>query len=149
MIVNTETPHAFHVQAVRFSDHEAAIRAVREEVFVLEQGIPAELEWDEQDSIAQHVLAYDQHNNPIGTGRILANGRIGRMAVLSAWRRQGVGAALLQQLIELARAQQHKHVYLAAQAQAMPFYQRHGFKPKGQVYQEAGIIHQKMICRLK
>ena len=147
--MNSETQQTFHVRPVRFSDHESEIRAIRETVFINEQGVPADLEWDNQDDAAQHVLAYDHDNHPIGTGRILPSGRIGRMAVLNAWRRQGIGAAMLQQLLVLARAKGHDHVYLAAQTQAAAFYQQHGFKPKGPVYQEAGILHQKMICRLR
>jgi predicted GNAT family N-acyltransferase len=148
-MMKAETPRAYRIQPVRFAEHEVDIRAVREAVFIVEQGIPAELEWDTQDAIAQHVLAYDNQHNPVGTARMLVNGRIGRMAVLAPWRRQGVGGAMLVQLLDLARAQGLKQVYLSAQSQALPFYQRHGFKPKGQTYQEVGILHQKMTCRLR
>ena len=82
---------------------------------------------------------------PIGCGRLLPDGHIGRVAVLSDWRGQGVGAALLVRLIDLAKARGDKRVLLNSQVQAMPFYARYGFAPTGEQFLEAGIPHQTMV----
>lgn len=134
---------SFQVRLATYINDAAAIHLVREAVFVNEQGIPAELEWDNADANALHVLALCT-SEPIGTGRLLAEGRIGRMAVSRAWRGRGVGSAMLTQLLELARQQGHRHVCLSAQHTVIGFYQQHGFEPQGQPYTEAGILHQKM-----
>jgi predicted GNAT family N-acyltransferase len=135
------------IRLANYRNDAPAIRTVREAVFVLEQGIPAELEWDNADAQAQHVLALVD-SNPIGTGRLLADGRIGRMAVLPQWRGHGVGTALLKQLLELARQGGQHKVYVSAQQAVNGFYQRHGFQPQGEPYREAGILHIKMQCEL-
>lgn len=139
--------NSLQVRITSYQIDAAAIRAVREAVFVLEQGIPAKLEWDDADAQAQHALALVD-SMPIGTGRLLADGRIGRMAVLSQWRGQGIGSALLTQLVELARQQGHQRIYLSAQRSVSGFYQRHGFQPQGEPYSEVGIPHIKMQCQL-
>lgn len=133
--------------AVRIVDwaHEAdKLSAIRLAVFVVEQNVPEELEWDEFDSRSVHVIAEDADGGPIGCGRLLPDGHIGRMAVISDWRGRGVGAALLGALIELARARGDTRVLLNAQTHAMPFYARFGFVPVGAEYEEAGIPHWSM-----
>jgi len=121
-------------------DH-SALRAVRVAVFVQEQGVPEELEWDEFDACSVHVLAEDPAGNPIGTGRLLADGHIGRMAVLAGHRGQGIGAAMLQWLIEQARHRGMRELLLHAQTHAESFYSRHGFERVGDPFMEAGIPH--------
>ncbi len=128
-------------------DYAAALpelRAVREHVFVHEQQVPLELEWDALDPHCHHVLARDATGRPIGTARLSSEHRIGRMAVLREWRNAGVGASLLQGLLRTARGNGWREVSLHAQTGALAFYLRHGFVPYGPRFTEAGIEHQAM-----
>lgn len=142
--MSIESAQGFTIRDVTWKGEEARLRAVRLAVFVVEQNIPEELEWDEHDPVSEHALAEDRDGVPIGCGRLLPDGHIGRLAVLSDWRGQGVGAGLLLHLIELARTRGHRRVVLNAQTQAMPFYARYGFEPCGEPFMEAGIAHQEM-----
>src|SRR3954468_5999183 len=134
-----ESAQGFTIRVVDWAAEEAKLRAVRLSVFVIEQNIAEELEWDEHDAVSMHALAEDPDGVPIGCGRLLPDGHIGRVAVLSDWRGQGVGAALLAALITLAQQRRDKRVLLNAQTQAMPFYARLGFAPTGEEFVEAGI----------
>jgi predicted GNAT family N-acyltransferase len=120
---------------------------IRLEVFVDEQGVPPELEMDELDAEAVHVLATVE-GDPVGTGRLVlledGNARIGRMAVLRAQRSQGVGSAVLTALVEQARQRGVCTAVLAAQLHAIPFYERGGFTAYGEEFEEAGILHRMM-----
>jgi predicted GNAT family N-acyltransferase len=125
--------------------------AIRFRVFVEEQGVPRSIELDDLDAVCVHALAYYDNaetpgarGTPVGTGRLLPDAHIGRMAVLEQWRRRGVGTAILNQLIEKARERGHKEVLLSAQIHALDFYRRHGFKPFGEIYEEADIPHRAM-----
>lgn len=138
----TGTP--FRVEPVSYEAALPDLRAVRETVFVQEQRVPLELEWDELDPACQHVLARDHAGRPIGTGRLTPEHRIGRMAVLAEWRGHGVGDALLLALVAQARALGWREVSLHAQASAIGFYARRGFLPYGERFVEAGIDHQSM-----
>jgi predicted GNAT family N-acyltransferase len=102
-----------------------------------------ELEWDEFDASAHHLLAMVD-GVAAGTGRLLPDGHIGRMAVLRAWRGQGVGSALLAELMRIAAARGLRRVMLNAQVQAVPFYLRHGFQAEGDEFPDAGIAHRRM-----
>jgi len=136
----------FRVREARWQDDAVALGQIRQAVFVREQGVPLELEWDGRDSEAWQVLALDASGTPIGCGRLLPDGQIGRMAVLSRWRGHGVGTALLQQLLELGRRElPSTALFLHAQCAAERFYVRHGFRPRGEVFQEAGIPHRHMV----
>jgi muramoyltetrapeptide carboxypeptidase len=126
-----------------------ALRALRHQVFVVEQSVPEALEWDGQDAACRHALAVDADGHPIGCGRLLPDGHIGRMAVLPEWRGQGVGTALLDALVRLAREVGHRRVALNAQTQALAFYERCGFMACGAEYEEAGIAHRAMVCVLR
>ena len=119
---------------------------IRFEVFVEEQRVPAEMELDEFDALSCHALAL-LDGQPVGTGRLLPDGHIGRMAVLAGWRGQGVGAALLQALIDEAGRRGMAQLALSAQTHALGFYARFGFVPEGEVYDEAGLPHQVMTRR--
>jgi predicted GNAT family N-acyltransferase len=125
-----------------------SIHEVRRQVFIVEQGIPADLEWDARDAACQHVLATDMRQMAIGTGRLDPEGRIGRMAVLPAWRSQGVGYALLASLLDLARAQGHLKVVVHAQCTVTDFYHKAGFREQGRPFMEAGIEHVIMVNTL-
>jgi len=138
------TPAAFTLVDADYGADLEHLRAVRETVFVQEQRVPLALEWDEQDPQARHVLALNSDGQPIGTGRLTGDGRIGRMAVLAAWRGRGVGSALLLHLVELARAKGMACVELHAQVSAIDFYAGHGFHAWGEPFDEAGIQHRHM-----
>ena len=122
----------------------SGLQAVRRAVFVVEQGIPEHLEWDEHDAVSVHALALIERR-AIGCGRLLPDGHIGRMAVLSQMRGQGVGAALLDALVDEARRRGMRALQLHAQLHASGFYARAGFVADGQVFDEVGIPHQRMV----
>ncbi len=136
------------LRVVDWAAAQEKLRAVRLAVFVVEQNIPEEQEWDAMDAVSLHALAEDADGVPVGCGRLLPDGHIGRMAVLSDWRGRGLGAALLLRLIDEARARGHAWVVLNAQTQAMPFYARFGFAPCGEPFVEAGIPHHAMARTL-
>lgn len=140
---------AFHVEAIDYTSGLAELRSIRETVFVHEQQVPLEEEWDALDPACRHVIARDGNGQPIGTGRLTPEHKIGRMAVLREWRGRGVGAAMLSALIAEARALEWPEVSLNAQVSAEAFYARHGFVPHGERFWEAGIEHQSMRRRLK
>jgi len=122
----------------------SAAEPIRYAVFVEEQKVPAEIELDEFDPLCLHALAFDRAGTVVGTGRLLPDGHIGRMAVLSQARGSGVGSALLRALMEAARARGDREVALSAQAHAIPFYERFGFVAEGDEYDDAGIAHRMM-----
>ena len=128
---------------------EARDRAsrIRLAVFVEEQRVPIEIEWDDQDDRSLHALAYSAAGEAVATGRLLPDGHIGRMAVLKQWRGQGVGGAILERLVEAARERGDAEIELFAQTHALEFYRRHGFVERGEIFEEAGIPHQAM-CRV-
>ena len=129
-------------------DREALAR-VRRIVFIEEQRVPENLEWDEADAACVHAIAEAPDGAAIGCGRLLPDGHIGRMAVLAPWRGRGVGDALLTRLVGAAHERGHTRVILNAQVQAMPFYARQGFAPEGEPFDEAGIAHQVMTRTLR
>ena len=128
---------------------EARVHAapIRFSVFVEEQGVPREMELDENDALSLHAVAFEKQT-AVGTGRLLPDGHIGRMAVLESWRGRGIGGALLAKLLETARARGDREIVLSAQVQAAAFYRAHGFVEEGGEYLEAGIPHQDMRRRL-
>ncbi len=121
---------------------------IRHEVFVDEQGVPRQLEHDEQDAQAVHLLAMLADGTPVGTARLLADGHIGRMAVLAPYRNSGIGTRLLETLIARALENGLAQVFLNAQVQAVPFYRRLGFDPVGEVFDDAGIPHRRMVMNI-
>ena len=121
---------------------------IRRVVFVIEQQVPEAEEWDGMDAASRHVIAVSRDGMALGTGRLLPDGRIGRMAVLKAWRGRGVGSALLRALIAMAREQGHAETRLHAQTHALDFYRKQGYTPLGAEFMEAGIPHYEMRLRL-
>lgn len=117
-------------------------------MFVEEQGVPADIEHDDWDALSLHAVAVDAEGRTLGTGRLLPDGHIGRMAVLREARGRGVGSALLQALTSAAVRSGHRHLLLNAQRAAVPFYARHGFHVCGAEFLEAGIVHLPMECHL-
>jgi predicted GNAT family N-acyltransferase len=120
---------------------------IRFAIFVGEQNVPADIELDDQDEQSLHAIAWDG-GKVVGTGRLLPEGKIGRMAVVKEWRRRGVGAAILETLLAEAARRGHREVRLSAQLQAAEFYRAHGFVAEGEVFEEAGILHQAMRKKL-
>ena len=139
---------AYKVRLASWHNDSAALKLVREAVFIREQGISVELEWDGLDAECVHVLAADTVLHPIGTARLLPNGTIGRMAVLKEWRRQGVGTALMEQLLDEARNREISQLTLNAQLYVTSLYRKFGFKPVGEEFIEAGIPHVRMVKSL-
>lgn len=138
----------FRVMLADWDRDSDDLRGIRENVFVREQHVPVDLEWDGLDDRCDHVLARDHDNQPIGTGRLTPEHTIGRMAVLPAWRGHGVGAAMLGILVERARRHGWAQVTLHAQVSAIGFYERFGFACHGEEFVEAGIRHRHMILDL-
>lgn len=126
-----------------------ALRAVRYAVFVLEQNVPAEMEWTGDDDDCLHALAVDGDGNTVGTARLDNDGHIGRMAVLHSHRGIGAGRELLRYLIARARKRGDPEVHLDAQTHALGFYRREGFEAFGPEIVEAGIPHRAMLLTLK
>ena len=138
----------FTVSIVNWHDDEPLLRGVREAVFMREQGVSAELEWDGLDEGCRHALALSAKGEAIGCGRITQDACIGRMAVLQEWRGRKVGTALLQALLDEARNRSYAEVELSAQVQALPFYRHFGFVEEGEVFMDADMPHRKMRLKL-
>jgi predicted GNAT family N-acyltransferase len=138
----------FVIQEVSWETAQSQLRRIRQRVFIEEQLVPVELEWDGLDEKAIHLLAVDAEDNSIGCARIVDNGVIGRMAVLQAWRGQGAGQALLDAAIECCRRRGWRKVTLSAQTHAIPFYERAGFIVYSGEYLDAGIPHRDMRLEL-
>ncbi len=128
---------------------ESAARPIRAEVFVGEQKIPADMEWDDADADAVHAVAFNRLGRALGTGRMLEHvpgvAKIGRMAVAASSRHGGVGRAVLDALLDAARARGDREAVLHAQLGAAPFYERAGFVRRGPEFDEAGIAHVEML----
>jgi predicted GNAT family N-acyltransferase len=127
---------------------EPVLAEIRRRVFIEEQAVPADLEWDGEDAAAQHWLAV-LDDTPVGTVRLLRDGHIGRMAVLGRARGQGVGTVLLRAVLEQARRNDWREVYLHAQTHALSFYERLGFLASGPEFIDAGIPHRTMRLVLR
>jgi predicted GNAT family N-acyltransferase len=121
---------------------------VRQEVFVMEQSVPAEMEWDDDDTRSIHAIAYDAEGQPVATGRLLHDGHIGRMAVRKTVRGLGLGGKVLQHLMRRAAQEGHHTLVLHAQVHAQPFYEAYGFVAQGEVFMDVGIPHITMarVC---
>ncbi|MBL0143187.1 MAG: GNAT family N-acetyltransferase [Betaproteobacteria bacterium] len=141
-------PPDFRVRLVEWPEACAILTRIRTTVFVEEQNVPAEIEMDGRDGECAHALAESEAGEAIGTGRLMRDGRIGRMAVLAPWRRKGVGAAILDALMAEARRRGFRETYLHAQSHAQVFYARHGYVAEGEEYLEAGIPHIRMRAPL-
>ncbi len=130
-----------------YQDNKSDICKIRFEVFVDEQNVSEELEIDGLDDEAKHVLAYID-DEPIGTGRILSDGHIGRVAVLKKYRGLGIGNSVMRELIKWAQQNKLKKLWLSSQWHAHSFYIDLGFVCEGDIYEEAGIDHIKMYRTL-
>lgn len=142
-------PQLKNIKIAQVSWHQAEsdLRAVRTPVFIVEQLVTPEFEWDEQDASAVHLLA-TLDKEAIACLRIIDYHKIGRMAVLKEWRDMGLGAALLLEAVKICQAHGSKQIYLSAQTHAIGFYIRCGFKVTSEVYQDVHIPHVDMQLEL-
>jgi predicted GNAT family N-acyltransferase len=136
--------NSIHVRLADWQKDNAELRRIRETVFIAEQAVPPELEWDAEDAEALHFLVYEG-DYPIGTARLLPDGHIGRVSVLKDWRGLKVGDALLRAVIAEAEKRGLQQQMLSAQVQAAPFYERLGFAIVSGEYLDAGIPHVDMV----
>lgn len=142
--MSASIPEGFSVEPADYRRDFDSLRAIRGEVFVRGQKVPLDIELDALDPLCQHVIARSADGVAIGTGRLMPDGRIGRVAVLDAWRGRGVGGVILERLVEIARARGLQRVELHSQIHARAFYARHGFEAYGDHFLEAGIEHVHM-----
>lgn len=142
-----DTSLALHIRKADWHTERHVLGRLRETVFVHEQGVPIELEIDEFDPGSLHLLA-EYGGQAVGTGRLLEDGHIGRLAVLREYRGLGVGKALLAALVDQARSCGFDEAVLSAQVHAIPFYERAGFTVCGPEFLDAGIPHREMRLAL-
>jgi predicted GNAT family N-acyltransferase len=141
------TSDAIQTEVVSWNLHGETLRSIRSKVFVEEQSVPEEIESDGQDDSAIHFLV-TRNTVALGCGRLLTDGKVGRMAVLREERGTGVGAQLLKGIVSHARRNGFRRLYLHAQSHALDFYLRAGFVPTGDEFAEAGIPHQGMELQI-
>jgi len=139
----------YRVEAALWARDAPAIAQVRRQVFIAEQGVPEDLEWEARDPDCEWFVARDPAGQVMGIVRLVPEQGLGRMAVVPAWRRRGVASALLRVALDRARALGWRQVRLHAQTHAADFYLRFGFTPVGQVFEEAGIPHLEMVLSLE
>jgi len=135
------------ISQVTWREAESDLRAIRTPVFIVEQSVTPEFEWDEMDAGAVHLLA-KIGDKSVGCLRIIDYHKIGRMAVLKQWRGMGLGPILLLEAIEICRHQGSKIIKLSAQRHAIGFYLKSGFKVISETYLDAGILHVDMQLEL-
>ena len=129
-----------------WKDARELVKPIRIKVFILEQKVPEDLEWDEYDEVAWHAVAKSNHQ-VIGTGRLIINqsiAKIGRMAIDPEFRCKGIGMEVLKALINKGKEKGAQEFILHAQTHAIAFYAREGFEPYGPIFDEAGITHVEM-----
>lgn len=135
-------------RVANWQQDKLAIRAIRHQVFVVEQNVPEALEWDTYDATAVHFVA-EHYDTVIATARLKIDdahtAQIGRMAVSLNWRRQGVGKRLMQTVLDYCTQIHTVNVYLHAQVPAIQFYEQFGFKVSGDIFMDAGIEHRAML----
>jgi predicted GNAT family N-acyltransferase len=142
------TEHEVQIETVPWSRTGADLSRVRHQVFVIEQGVPVELEIDGLDTQSTHVRACSPEGEVIGTARLLPDGHIGRVAVLKTWRGRGIGQRMMDALIDQARYKGYSQVMVNAQISALSFYERLGFRLAGDEFMDAGIPHRRMTLDL-
>ena len=130
-----------------WDEHQAVLQEIRKTVFIDEQSVPADLEWDEHDKYSTHFLVTD-NNKAIATGRLKNDGQIGRMAVIMPFRRLGAGSMLLDFILDHARQTGFDKVYCHAQVAVINFYLKKGFEMTGEVFLDANIPHQAMFKKI-
>jgi predicted GNAT family N-acyltransferase len=135
-----------NISITNWSQAKDLVAPIRLEVFVYEQEVPEDMEWDELDQDALHAIV-KKENQVIGTARLIIDGqeaKIGRMAIKKEYREQGVGQKLLSTLIQTAKEKGAQECILHAQTHAIAFYAKAAFEPNGPIFDEAGIPHVEM-----
>jgi len=139
---------SFTIAQVSWQDAQQALSLLRTSVFIHEQGVSAADEWDGKDATASHFLVSDNHGKAIGCARLLhepLHFHIGRVAILQAYRNQGIGRQLMRAIIALCQQQHPSYpIYLHAQTQRISFYQHLNFVSQGEIFMDAGIPHIEM-----
>lgn len=138
---------AFKIRKGIWDDLASDAKLIRTDVFIQEQNIAENEEWDVEDEKSLHFVMYDQ-NQAIATARLLENNSIGRVAVLKNYRGQGIGQQLMQHIIAVAREEQRAFLKLSAQVHAIGFYENLGFQVQGESYLDCGIPHVDMLLRM-
>jgi predicted GNAT family N-acyltransferase len=131
------------IKRVDWASKQPALSALRRVVFIDEQAVPETLEWDNKDEVSAHFLAYIG-SEAVGTTRLTPEGQIGRMAVLKPYRNQGIASALLTAVLDYATQLGLEQVFMHAQADVVPLYEKFGFIKRGEIFLEADIKHQQM-----
>lgn len=134
----------YKIKKTSWNENKNALSEIRRKVFIDEQNVPEELEWDNHDQNCTHILVTDEDNNAIACGRLKADGHIGRMAVLKSYRSMGIGSSILKKLLNHAESLNIEKVYLHAQISAVSFYEKQGFKVISEEFMDAGIAHKSM-----
>lgn len=137
----------FRVENGNWDQLHQDAKFIREQVFIIEQNISEQDEWDDQDLISQHFVVYD-HDQPIATARLLQNNSVGRVAVLKPYRGQGIGHLIMLEIINYAQQQDRSVLQLSSQVHAISFYEKLGFTVQGNQYDECGIPHIEMMINL-
>lgn len=137
----------FKVHEVTWLEEKDRLSSIRTQVFIVEQNVPEDMEWDGLDSEAVHLLAISTDGLMLGTVRLLMDGHIGRMAVIKECRNQGVGRAMLARIMEIAANKGLYNLILNAQTTAIGFYEKAGFHKTGAEFLDAGIPHFRMVYR--
>ena len=141
--MHNKTP-AVKSRVANWMDDKKVLSEIRHQVFVQEQNVPEEMEWDDYDESSIHYLATID-NRVVAVARLKPDGQLGRMAVLAKFRHQGIGSSLLRFILLDIQDKGLSDIYLHAQVSAISFYQKHGFKENGGVFYEANIAHRKML----
>ena len=134
----------FTVHLVSWKDAAPLLRSIREAVFIREQGVPPEMEWDGEDESSRHVLVLASNGDAIGCGRITPAGQIGRVAVLPEWRGKRIGSGIVEALLEYAHSQDYQLLEINSQVHTASLYRKFDFSEVGEVFMDADIPHIKM-----
>ena len=135
------------IHIASWQNDKEVLAKIRRHIFIEEQNVPEELEWDEHDNSSTHFFVTSD-DRVIAVARLKTDGQIGRMGVLAEYRRQGIGSKLLNFVLQLAASRNLDRVYLHAQTQAITFYQEHGFIARGDIFFEANIPHREMLKKI-
>ena len=142
-----QLPQHLKIKVANWETDKNNLKELRLKVFVEEQNVPIELEWDEYDDSSLHFLA-TLNDKVIAVARLKPDGQIGRMAVLQEYRNQGFGSQLLHFILQQASQKNLKNVYLHAQVTAIHFYEKHGFTISSEIFYDANIAHRAMLKKI-
>lgn len=140
----------YRVNVVNWQQAKLQLKSVREKVFVCERRIPYEVEFDRNDRRAHHVLVVDDESQePVATGRITNQGELSRICVVISKRKSPIGKQVIDTLLDIARKNNLKEVYINSSLDAVDYFCKHNFRPHGSVFMEAGLPRQRMVCPLQ